>query len=85
MNIRFLTLLKFTISFIIGFAIIEVLEYFFYDELVDGLRIGKLGLFGLIMFWGFKTHIFCCVFPVMLASYRCRHKSCKHEYCHDEK
>ena len=41
----------------------------------------KWGWLGLMILYGFKFHIFCCLLPALFASYKCRHKKCKHEHC----
>jgi hypothetical protein len=75
---------KFIVVFIISFAAIEVVEYllkYFLNFEIEGLRWGTLGV---IIIWGFKFHIFCCLLPAIWASYKCRHKKCEHNHCNHE-
>ena len=79
------TIFKFLTIFVVGFLITELLEhilnkYFFFD-----FKMMTLGWFGLVVFYGFKYHIICCLFPAIWAGYKCRHKNCEHEFCLDEK
>jgi hypothetical protein len=75
---------NFAFIFILSFFITEILEqtldnYFNFD-----FQIMTWGWFGLLFFYGFKYHIICCIVPLIWAGYKCRHKSCKHEYCNDK-
>ena len=75
------SILKFITIFIISFIILEIVErvfgYFFHIDLHNL----KWGWIGFIIIYGFKFHIFCCVLPMMWASYKCKHKKCKHTHC----
>ena len=78
---------KFIIIFIISFITFSVIEYlvslfFDIDKYVAGL--GWLGYTGVIILYGFKYHIFCCLIPFLFTSYKCRHKKCDHEHCHTD-
>jgi hypothetical protein len=73
--IRFITV--FIISFIIMEIIEKSIEYFFNVDMHNL----KWGWLGFLVIYGFKWHIFCCLIPAIWASYKCRHKKCKHDYC----
>jgi hypothetical protein len=78
-------ILKFILIFLISFIATELLEYILNQYFFIDLKMMTLGWFGLMVFYGFKYHIICCLFPAIWAGYKCRHKKCEHEYCHDEK
>jgi len=79
------TIIKFLWIFLISFIATELLEYILEQYFHIDFKMMSLGWFGLMVFYGFKYHIICCLFPVIWAGYKCRHKKCEHEYCHDEK
>lgn len=79
------SILKFIIVFISTFILLEIIEFsisYFFN--ID-LKSLKWGWFGFMIVYGFKYHIFCCLIPAIWASYKCRHKKCKHTHCHGEK
>ena len=78
-------ILKFILIFLVSFIATELLEYILNQYFFIDLKMMTLGWFGLMVFYGFKYHIICCLFPAIWAGYKCRHKKCEHEYCHDEK
>jgi len=79
-------ILKFLVIFILSFILIEAIEWILVDYFHFNFEYITVGWLGLVIFWGFKYHILCCFIPAIWAGYRCRHKSCKHEYCgHDKK
>ena len=79
------TIFKFLTIFVVGFLITELLEYILNKYFLFDFKMMTLGWFGLVVFYGFKYHIICCLFPAIWAGYKCRHEKCEHEYCHDEK
>jgi len=79
------TIIKFLWIFLISFIATELLEYILNQYFFIDLKMMTLGWFGLMIFYGFKYDIICCLFPAIWAGYKCRHKKCEHEYCHDEK
>jgi len=79
------TIIKFLWIFLISFIATELLEYILNQYFFIDLKMMTLGWFGLMVFYGFKYHIICCLFPAIWAGYECRHKKCEHEYCHHEK
>jgi hypothetical protein len=79
------TIVKFLTIFIIGFLLTELIEYLLFDTFRVNSKFLTLSWFGLMIFYGFKYHIICCLVPAIWAGYKCRHKSCDHEYCHDKK
>jgi hypothetical protein len=79
------TIIKFLWIFLVSFIATELLEYILNQYFFIDLKMMTLGWFGLMVFYGFKYHIICCLFPAIWAGYKCRHKKCEHEYCHDEK
>lgn len=79
---------KFTITFIASFIILYLIEYLLYHFLgvdLDTLELGWLGWLGFIITYGFKLHIFCCLIPLIITSYKCRHKKCDHKHCEKNK
>ncbi len=79
------TILKFLSILIISFIFTELIEftlnkYFWFD-----FKMMTWGWFGLMFFYGLKYHIICCLVPTIWAGYKCRHKSCEHDYCYDKK
>ena len=79
------TIIKFLWIFLISFIATELLEYILNQYFFIDFKMMTLGWFGLMVFYGFKYHIICCLFPAIWVGYKCRHKKCEHEYCHDEK
>ena len=79
------TIIKFLWIFLISFIATELLEYILNQYFFIDFKMMTLGWFGLMVFYGFKYHIICCLFPAIWAGYKCRHKKCEHEYCHHEK
>ena len=80
------SILKFLFWFCITYLVIEGIEIlidkYFHLELRPlttwaGLIIGTI-------IYGFKFHLFCCLFPFLYATYKCKHKECKHDHCHVE-
>jgi hypothetical protein len=78
-------IIKFIWIFLISFILTELLEYILEQYFCFDFKMMTLGWFGLMFFYGFKYHIICCLFPAIWAGYKCRHKSCEHDYCHDKK
>ena len=78
-------IIKFILIFLISFIATELLEYILNQYFWFDFKMMTVGWFGLMIFYGFKYHIICCLFTAIWAGYKCRHKSCEHEYCHDEK
>jgi hypothetical protein len=64
-------------SFIVFEAVEHGLEHFFGIEM-DALGVGWLAA---VIAYGFKTHIICCLVPLLWAAYRCRHRGCEHDHC----
>ena len=71
----------FLISFLIMEGIEHGLQYFFNFD----IHMWKYGWLGLIVVYGFKYHILCCLLPAIWATYKCRHKKCEHDYCDNHK
>jgi len=78
-------IIKFLLIFVLSFAITEIAEHILNQYFWFNFEMMSWGWFGFIIFYGFKYHIVCCLFPAIWAGYKCRHKSCEHEYCHDKK
>lgn len=78
------SIIKFILIFIASFILIEAIEEsvkMYFGVELSGM---KWGWFGLVIIYGIKYHIFCCLLPAVWIGYKCRHKKCKHEYCeHD--
>lgn len=77
-------LITFALSFI-GFYIIEHIISVMFGVDLNTLNYGWLGYAGIVLFYGFKFHIICCLVPLIFTAYKCRHKKCKHEYCDSQK
>ena len=78
-------IIKFIIIFIMSFIITELSEYLLDVYFGIDFKFLTWGWLGLMLMYGFKYHIICCLVPAIWAGYKCRHKSCKHEYCRDGK
>jgi len=78
-------ILKFILIFLISFIVTELAEYILNQYFWFDFRMMTLGWFGVMVLYGFKYHIICCFVPAIWAGYKCRHKSCEHEYCNEEK
>ena len=74
-------ILKFLRVFLVSLAVTEGIEWAAYRFLHFDVHYLKLGWLGMMIIWGFKFHIFCCLIPAVWASYKCRHKKCEHEHC----
>lgn len=75
---------KFLITFVLSFIAFYLLEHlvsYVFDIDVDNLEVGWLGWLGVVIFYGFKFHILCCLLPFLFSAYKCRHKKCEHEHC----
>lgn len=81
----FKTVLQFSIILIFSFLVFESTEWILEEYFEFNLEYISLGWFGLVLFWGFKSHLLCCLVPAIWAGYKCRHKSCKHDYCGEDK
>lgn len=66
---------------LIGFYILETLISILFGIDMDNLDLGWLGWLGFVIVYGFKTHIICCVLPLLFSTYKCRHRKCDHKYC----
>jgi hypothetical protein len=75
------SIIKFIIIFILSFIVMEGIERLLENIFHIDLNNLKWGWLGLMILYGFKFHIFCCLLPAIFASYKCRHKKCKHEHC----
>lgn len=73
-------LIYFVISFIVFYIAEHSISYYFGIDL-DNLELGWLGWFGIVIFYGFKFHIICCLLPFLFSAYKCRHKKCEHDHC----
>ena len=72
---------KFTKIFIISYIVMEMIECIVTYYCNVDLHAMKYGFFMFMIIYGFKFHIFCCLFPFLFAAYKCKHKKCKHEHC----
>jgi len=75
------TILRFLFFFIIGFIVIWFIEFLLHKFFNIDIHNLEFGWIGLIIVYGFKYHIFCCLLPAIWAGYKCKHKSCEHEQC----
>lgn len=78
------SLLRFTYFFILSFLFFQMIEILVHHFLGIDLHNMKFGWMGLVIVYGFKYHIFCCLLPAIWAGYKCHHKNCKHEHCNTE-
>jgi len=67
-------------SFIAFEAVEHGLEHLFGIEL-HALGAGWLAI---VIAYGFKTHIICCLVPLLWAAYKCRHRGCEHDHCKNQ-
>lgn len=73
---------KFIITFIVSYIILEFLEFLFKDILNIYCDDLKYWWIILMIIYGFKYHILCCVLPFIISTYRCKHKNkCDHNHC----
>ena len=80
--------MKKIIPFVISFLCFEVLELILAACGFDLMQLGywKIGSFGLVLFFGLKYHIFCCLFPAIFLFWRQRKCSCQGEnHAHSSK
>ncbi len=78
------SILRFLYFFTLSFIFFQLIEISIHQFLGIDLHNLKWGWIGLIIVYGFKYHIFCCLLPAIWAGYKCRHKNCKHEHCNNE-
>ena len=78
------SILRFLYFFTLSFIFFQLVEMSIHHFLGIDLHNLKWGWVGLIVVYGFKYHIFCCLLPAIWAGYKCRHKNCKHEHCNTE-
>jgi len=77
-------ILRFIIVFISSLIAFELFEFAIekvFDIELHNLEIAWIG--GIVLFL-FKSHIICCLIPVIWTSYKCHHKEkkkCNHEHC----
>ena len=74
-------IIKFGLIFITTFILFECIELIIEKVFHINLYGLKYGWVGFAIFYGFKYHIFCCLFPALWAGYKCKHKKCKHDHC----
>ena len=75
------SIFRFLYFFILSFIFFQVIEMSIHHFFGIDLHNLKFGWIGLVIVYGFKYHIFCCILPAIWAGYKCRHKNCKHEHC----
>jgi len=73
--------LRFLYFFIISLIFFQIIEWSLHHFIGLDLHNLEFGWIGLIIIYGFKYHIFCCLIPAIWAGWKCRHKSCQHEHC----
>jgi hypothetical protein len=77
---------RFAMVSVLSFIAIEAIErglsHFLGIEM-DNIGVGA-GWLLLVVGYGFKTHIICCIVPMLWAAYRCRHRGCDHDHCKTE-
>jgi len=78
------SILRFLYFFTISFIFFQLVEMSLHHMFGVDLHNLKWGWIGLVVVYGFKYHIFCCLLPAIWAGYKCRHKNCKHEHCKNE-
>ena len=86
-KITWKTVKKFIMAAGMFYAAMELFEWllnhFFHINVDTDLGNG-VGWLLFVVIWGFKFHIWCCVAPVVYATFKCRHKKCHHDHCHTE-
>lgn len=78
------SLLRFLYFFCISFIVFQLIEVGLHHFFGLDLHNMELGWIGLVIVYGFKYHIFCCILPAIWAGYKCRHTNCKHEHCEQQ-
>ena len=64
------------------FYLIEHSISYLFNINLDTLNFGfNATWLALLVIYGFKFHIFCCLIPLIITSYKCRHKKCNHKQC----
>ena len=81
MNKKIQSALKFLGIFILSFIIMECVEYLISILFKINISELKYGWMGLMIVYGFKYHIICCILPAIWAGYNCKHTKCKHMHC----
>jgi hypothetical protein len=77
-------LLKFVSVAVISFLITEIFEHFLLKHIHFGWLNLKMGWLVMVILYGFKYHVICCLLPIFWIAYKCRHKKCKHPHCEKE-
>ena len=67
-----------------SFAALEAAEWALARYLGVDLENLGVGWLALVVAYGFKTHIICCVLPMIWAAYECRHRNCRHDQCKND-
>jgi len=79
---------KFIITFVVSFIAFYLLEHaisHIFNIDLHKLDFSWFGWLGFIVAYGFKFHIFCCLIPLIITSYKCKHKKCEHDHCNSGK
>lgn len=73
------------------FAVVTALSFIAFEAAEHavsrclGIELGQVGTGAgwllVVVAYGFKTHILCCLVPLLWAAYRCRHRACDHDHC----
>lgn len=79
--IRLGKLVNFLVITLLSFFLFEAIEHLIFEEFNIDLAGIKIGWLAIILIYGFKYHIICCLVPLIWATYQCRHKKCDHEHC----
>ena len=70
MSARTKKISKFILYFILCYFIIEILETIINNYWNLNIKLEGYGTLLFIIVYGFKFHIFCCLFPFLFATYK---------------
>ncbi len=73
--------LRFIAICLISFIVFEAAEWVLLDIFSLEARGLELGWLATVVIYGLKTHILCCLLPMLWAAYKCRHRGCEHDHC----
>ena len=71
----------FIFFFFFAYVVVEAIETLIEHFFGVNPKATGVGILVLVIMYGFKFHIFCCLFPGLYATYRIKHKKCTHEHC----
>lgn len=73
--------LKFLAITAASFLAFEAAEHLLLEILGIDLHAAEIGWLAFVVTYGLKTHVLCCLVPLLWAAYKCRHRGCGHGHC----